>query len=135
MSLALAIGPEWRSGAPAGAALDDLAAARAFYGDALGGRQVWRAERREAPVSVWFLVGGTLVEVRPGIQPGETTMIRLRVADPCALAARCWDAGFTVRVDQAATGPATVSVIDPFGRRVELAHRASPAWPCDSGRE
>ena len=87
-------------------------AARSFYGDALGGREVWRTGRAEAPGSLWFLVGGTLVEV--SADPGAVrAAITLAVDAPYDVAERCWDAGFTVRVRHDGTRPAaTVSVVD-----------------------
>ena len=50
----------------------------------------------------------------------ESEPIVLPVNDPGALAERCWDAGFSVRVGNDETDDATVSVIDPFGRCIEL---------------
>ena len=57
---------------------------------------------------------------------GSTAPIILEVDDPDSVAQRCWDAGLTVRVHQDETGRAPVSVIDPFGRRVDLVPRATP---------
>jgi catechol 2,3-dioxygenase-like lactoylglutathione lyase family enzyme len=101
----------------------DAAAARAFYCDALRGRQVGLAPRRSTVGSLWFLVAGTIVEVRTD-RGSAAAPIALDVDDPDLLAQRCWDAGFTVRVRQDEAGRAPVSVIDPFGRRVDLAPRA-----------
>ena len=108
--------------------LGDADAARAFYHDVLGGRQTWPARRADIGGGLWFLVSGTVIEVRSA--PGsDTTPLMLEVDDPDALAQRCWDAGFTVRVHQDATGRAPVSVIDPFGRRIDLAPMEASTSP------
>jgi hypothetical protein len=90
--------------------------ARAFYCDVLDGRQVWDSERAG---SLSFIVEGTRIDVSTSdAVDGEPVV--LSVANPNALAERCWDAGYSVRVDHDATGVTTMSVIDPFGRRIEL---------------
>jgi catechol 2,3-dioxygenase-like lactoylglutathione lyase family enzyme len=94
-------------------------AARSFYGDVLGGRQVWSTGRPDG--SLWFLVGETLVEVSAGSDGGgEPAPIVLEVDAPEELAERCWDAGFTVRVHDYMTDREAVSVVDPSGRRIDL---------------
>jgi hypothetical protein len=102
----------------------DARAARVFYRRALKGRQVWPAGDAGASGSLWFLVAGSLIEVS-GVLGGNASPIVLDVDDPDGLAQRCWDAGFTVRLNQDSTGRAPVSVFDPFGRRVDLAPRES----------
>src|SRR6185295_4282494 len=66
-----------------------------------------------------------IIEGNPSLE-GSTAPIVLEVDDPDSVAQRCWDAGLTVRVHQDETGRAPVSVIDPFGRRVDLVPRATP---------
>ena len=100
-----------------------VAAARSFYVDALGGRQVWRTGRAEVPESLWFLVGGTLVEVGADAGAAVPAAIALEVDSPDDVAERCWDAGFTVRLRHDGIRPAEVSVVDPFGRRIDLISR------------
>jgi len=96
------------------------AAARAFYRGALRGRQVWPTTGgAEARGSLWFLVGATLVEASPEPRVAATPLV-LEVDEPWELAERCWDAGFTVVVDDADANRPSLSVVDPFGRRVEL---------------
>ena len=106
------------------AAPRDVEAARAFYGDALRGRQLRLPVRRGMTTGLWFLVGGNIVEVRTA-NGGAAAPIVIDVDDPDLLAQRCWDAGFTVRVGEDETGRAPVSVIDPFGRRVDLMPKAA----------
>ena len=89
--------------------------ARAFYCDVLNGRQVWDSERAG---SLSFIVEGTSIDASTSAA-GDREPAVLSVDNPDALAERCWDAGYSVRVDHDATG-VTMSVIDPFGRRIEL---------------
>jgi glyoxalase/bleomycin resistance protein/dioxygenase superfamily protein len=98
--------------------------ARAFYCDVLQGQQVWAGdEAREHDASLSFIVEGTRIDVNAGgASDGEEEPVVLSVPDPGAVAERCWDAGYSVRVggdDESAT-EAAVSVIDPFGRRIDL---------------
>ena len=102
---------------------NDTSLARAFYCDVLHGRQVWE-ERPEGEAGLSFIVEGTRVDVgRNAADDGSPIVLSVR--DPAAVAARCWDAGHTVRVtklsDQStAEREAVVSVIDPFGRQIDL---------------
>jgi hypothetical protein len=112
----------------------EIAAARAFYCGALRGGQVWPTDRPGTGGSLWFLIGGTLVEA--GSESRSATLpIVLDVDDPEASAERCWDAGFSVRVHQDATSRAPVSVVDPFGRRIDLAARVTTRTPCLTAHE
>lgn len=99
---------------------DQTRIAQAFYCDVLHGRQVWDAERAG---SLSFIVEGTRIDVSASAEVDSEPII-LSVADPGALAERCWDAGYNVRVGQGrgleAAEDVTVSVIDPFGRHIEL---------------
>jgi hypothetical protein len=97
-------------------AMDETQIARAFYCDVLHGRQVWDSERAG---SLSFVVEGARIDVSTNAA-GDSEPVVLSVANPDALAERCWDAGYNVRVDHDGTG-VTMSVIDPFGRRIELA--------------
>ena len=106
----------------------EATAARAFYCDALRGRQVWPTEDVVGGGSLWFLVGLTLVEAGPDVRL-TATPIALEVDDPTDMAERCWDAGFSVSVWRDAADRTALSVIDPFGRRVDLAARESAMSP------
>lgn len=105
---------------------EHMRSARVFYGEMLGGRWI-RPPIVESGAfcGSWFAVGGVRVEARADLG-SRAAPILLHVDDPDALAQRCWDAGFTVRVRQDETGRAPVSVIDPFGRRIDLAPRVDP---------
>lgn len=91
-------------------------AAQVFYCDVLRGRQIWDAERAG---NLSFIVEGTRIDVNTSFAR-ESAPVRLSVADPQELAERCWDAGYSVQVGHETAEGAPVSVIDPFGRRIEL---------------
>ena len=99
--------------------LDDdfFIAARRFYRDALGGRELGGAAT-EGHRCLWFLVEHQCLAVRP--RSGLPAPLTLEVEDPEAIAVRCWDAGYTIEVAEAAAAEGVLSVIDPFGQRVEL---------------
>lgn len=92
-------------------------AARSFYQELLGGRQVWPTGRR-AIGRLYFLFDRSLVEVGPA--RSDVEMLELGVDSPYDVAARCWDAGYTVRLLEQ---PGAIAVIDPFGRAVVLRSR------------
>ena len=116
--------PPGHSASALALAPSDASVAQAFYGGALRGRQLRPASRRNAARSLWFLIAGQVVEV--GCDRGAAAApVALHVDDPDLMAQRCWDAGFTVRVRQDATGRAPVSVYDPFGRRIDLVPSAA----------
>ena len=96
-----------------------LTAARHFYVDLLQGRLVCAAARHTDHARLWFRVGDGLIETGPGID--EEDPVLLHVDEPLIVAERCWDAGFTVRMLERPFGGATISVTDPFGRRIGLA--------------
>jgi hypothetical protein len=89
--------------------------ARVFYCDVLQGRQVWDSERAGG---LSFIVEGTRIDVSTSAA-GDREPVVLSVDNPDALAERCWDAGYSVRVEHDATRT-TLSVIDPFGRQIDL---------------
>jgi catechol 2,3-dioxygenase-like lactoylglutathione lyase family enzyme len=92
--------------------------ARAFYCDVLQGREVWEEESgHDGGIS--FVVEGTRIDVgTSNMDDGEPLV--LSVVDPGVVAERCWDAGYSVRVGDEDAGEAAVTVIDPFGRRINL---------------
>jgi len=93
-----------------------LAAARMFYCDTLGGRQMRRTKLHDENDALCFSVGGELVTTGPAATNDRITLI---VDDPVGIAARCWDAGFTVRVRESADAT-TIAVVDPFDLELEL---------------
>lgn len=103
-----------RSGVGAGRSA--LAAARAFYCDALGGRQMRRLQLGDGSSAFRFLVGDELVTTGPGVADERVTLV---VDDALAIAERCWDAGFEVRV-RGTADETSIVVIDPFDRELEV---------------
>jgi len=100
----------------------DLAAATRFYTGPLGGRRVHQSGRRTDGVRLWFRIDDVLIETGPSFHGGPPVL--LHVDDPLAVAERCWDAGFTVRLLDPPFGRATISVMDPFGRQLTLVRAA-----------
>ena len=89
--------------------------ARRFYCDVLEGRQMAADAVERVEGALRFLVAGVAVETGAR-RYDATTRVVLRVRDPEKLAARCWNAGYTVFVDDAVG----VGIVDPFGLRIEL---------------
>lgn len=110
-------------------------AARAFYRQALRGRPLRPTGRNSTAETLAFAVGDTIIEVDPTLGAAAAPL-RLEVDDPHTIAERCWNAGFTVRLGQDETGHAPLSVIDPFGRRVDLVPQTAPGRSSrDTSRE
>lgn len=95
-----------------------LAAAREFYLEILGGREI-RRPQPAGDARLLFMVGGLLIETGPACPDGRGTAVMWadNVED---VASRCWDAGFTVLPSMDAPPMASVIVVDPFGRRIEI---------------
>jgi catechol 2,3-dioxygenase-like lactoylglutathione lyase family enzyme len=94
------------------------AAARSFYEELLGGRQVWPTDHGERRDVLCFLIEQQLIVVCPARRALHEPL-QLLVAAPNAIAERCWDAGFTVRVD-GDREDGVLHVVDPFGRSIAL---------------
>jgi hypothetical protein len=103
-------------------AAHDLVAARTFYIGLLRGTLVSAARRHTERARLSFRIDGVLVETGPGAHGGAPVL--LHVDDPLAVAERCWDAGFSVRLRDRPFGDAIVSVTDPFGREIDLVRHA-----------
>jgi len=94
----------------------EVAAATRFYCGALCGQPAGYAEASGRLRRLWFRVGDAIIETGLGWRARER--IALPVHDPDETAERCWDAGFSVFVHD--DSPAPLSVVDPFGRRIDL---------------
>ena len=103
-------------------ALAHEAAARSFYEEILGGRQVWPTDRGERRGVLWFLVEQQLVEVCPERRTLREPL-QLLVAAHNEIAERCWDAGYTVRLGGIQEDE-ILHVVDPFGRSIALIRQA-----------
>lgn len=99
-----------------GTAVGSTLAARGFYCHALGGRQIRRERLGNGTAVFSFLVGGNLVTTGPN---AANDRVQLVVEDVVAIAERCWDAGFEVRVGASAESGSIV-VVDPFDLELEL---------------
>lgn len=101
---------------------EEVEAARVLYCELLDGLEIVSATPADAEKSVCFVVDDVLIETGHGCR-GQ--MARVPVEDPERLAARCWNAGYTVVVGDAAgaSRSAAISVLDPFGLRIELTSR------------
>lgn len=94
---------------------DTVSRARRFYCDVLEGHQMHAGAAERVEGALRFLVAGVAVETG-AVRRDAATPVVLRVSDPENLAARCWNAGYTVFVDDTVG----VGIIDPFGLRIEL---------------
>jgi hypothetical protein len=97
------------------------AAARDFYLEVLRGREIRWPERPGAE-RLFFLVGHSLIETGPGV-PAIRAPSVIFVDEVEETAARCWDAGFTVDLSFDASALPSFTLIDPFGRQIELVQR------------
>lgn len=93
----------------------------AFWVELLGGREVWPAERRSARGSRWFVIGKSLIELRPML-PMNESVVELEVDSPEDLLERAWNAGYRVEVREDHEG-VSMAIVDPEGRRVRLIQR------------
>jgi hypothetical protein len=100
---------------------EHVEAARRFYCDVLDGRQI-ASPTSEAERALWFMVRGALIET--GYERrDQSARIALRVKNPEEIAARCWDAGYTVLMHEEETSaPGALAILDPFGLRIDLRH-------------
>lgn len=96
----------------------DKRIARAFYCDVLQGQQVW-TDASGSGANLAFIVEGSRIDVDTSAGVDDEPLV-LSVHNPSAVAARCWDAGFSVHVADAARGEPAVFIVDPFGRRINL---------------
>lgn len=99
----------------------EIERARRLYCDLLDGQQLAEDDSAPIDIALRFLVAGVAVHTGAN-RRGATSRVVLRVRDPESLAARCWNAGFTIFVDEpvASSAKATVGIVDPFGLRIEL---------------
>ena len=82
---------------------------------------MWPTGPRASARGLWFMVGSTVVRV--SLVDREIDAPALHVDSPAAIAERCWDAGYTVRVKGQDSDD--LIVMDPFGRELVLTPRTS----------
>jgi catechol 2,3-dioxygenase-like lactoylglutathione lyase family enzyme len=106
-------------------------AARRFYGELLGMRELEKPAPLRARGGAWFACGGQQLHigVEPAFAPARKAHPALAVADIDRLAARLAAAGIEVTWDDALPGVRRCYVADPWGNRLELTgtERRGPA--------
>jgi catechol 2,3-dioxygenase-like lactoylglutathione lyase family enzyme len=97
-------------------------AARRFYGELLGLREVEKPEPLRARGGAWFACGAQQlhVGVEPAFTPARKAHPALAVTDLERLAERLAAAGVGVTWDDALRGVRRCYVADPWGNRLEL---------------
>src|SRR5262245_31427202 len=96
-----------------------VSAARFFYCVLLGGRHVWRSGTAVPRDRLRFVVGDSVIETGPSYR-NVHAHVAVRPEDAEDLAARCWDAGFSVYVRSCYGLSPCLTVVDPFGQRIDL---------------
>ncbi len=102
------------------------AAARGFFGDLLGLRELRKPPDLAARGGCWFACGDTPLHlgVDPAFRPALKAHPALLVRDLESLIARLAEAGHSARRDAPLEGYRRVYVDDPFGNRIELMQRS-----------
>ncbi len=97
-------------------------AARRFYAELLGLREVPKPEPLRSRGGVWFSAGAQElhVGVEESFAPARKAHPGLVVDDLDAVAGRLDAGGFPTRDDDAIAGTRRLYVDDPFGNRIEL---------------
>ena len=98
------------------------AAARAFYGTALGLREIPKPAPLAARGGVWYAVGDQELHlgVAEDFLPAKKAHPAFRVPDAAAVAERLREAGFAARWDTSLPDRPRFFTDDPFGNRVEI---------------
>ncbi len=97
-------------------------AARTFFGEILGLREVEKPTALRARGGVWFETGNLQLHlgVDPAFRPATKAHVALEVQCLNALRDRLIDAGHRVQEDVPLDGFDRLHVDDPFGNRTEL---------------
>jgi len=97
-------------------------AARSFYGDLLGLREIPKPPALAARGGVWFQLGDQElhVGVEPEFRPALKAHPAFRCADPDALAISLQAQGVPVTWDNGVPGVRRFFTSDPFGNRLEV---------------
>jgi catechol 2,3-dioxygenase-like lactoylglutathione lyase family enzyme len=100
------------------------AAARHFYGELLGLREIPKPEGVRATGGAWFAIGSSGQELHIGIQEPFAPAIKahpgLLVSGYASLLERLESAGIRVTPDDRIAGVERCFVADPWGNRLEL---------------
>jgi catechol 2,3-dioxygenase-like lactoylglutathione lyase family enzyme len=99
-------------------------AARRFYGELLGLRELPKPAALAARGGVWFAVGSTGQQLHIGVEfdhvPARKAHPAFAAGDADGLAARLEAAGHPVRWDAELPGVRRFYVDDPWGNRIEV---------------
>ncbi len=97
-------------------------AARRFYGDLLGMKEVLKPRGLAKRGGCWFESGG--VQIHLGVEdnfgPAKKAHPALRCRDYDSLTARLRAAGVEIKDDDNIPGVRRCHIFDPFGNRIEL---------------
>ena len=98
------------------------AAARRFYGEVLGLREIPKPQALAGRGGVWFELGDTQLHlgVDPDFRPAKKAHVGFEVSDLDAIAGRCRAAGHETRADDNLPHRRRFFVDDAFGNRLEL---------------
>jgi len=97
-------------------------AARQFYGEVLGLREISKPAPLASRGGVWFELGDTQVHlgVEADFRPAKKAHVGFEVEDLDGMIERCRAAGHEPRPDDALPGRRRVFIDDVFGNRLEL---------------
>ena len=98
------------------------AAARAFFGAALGLAELRKPPEQAARGGCWFAIGGLQLHlgVEAGFRPAQKAHVALRTDDLTALRARLSRSGHQLTDASPVEGRARFFTTDPFGNRIEF---------------
>ena len=98
-----------------------LKAARRLYCELLDGLEIPPEASAGDESVICFVVNCVVIETGNG-RRRPTARVLVPVEDPETIAARCWNSGYTVMVDDVtgASRAAVFTVLDPFGLHIEL---------------
>ena len=104
------------------------AAARTFYGDVLGLREIPKPENMAARGGLWFMAGeiGVHLGLDPDFLPARKAHVAYEVTNLDDLRSRLESGGTPTRDDVPIAGYRRFHTEDPFGNRMELLE-ANPA--------
>ena len=97
-------------------------AARGFYRDLLGMKELAKPAELAKRGGCWFQSGGVQIHlgIDPDFHPAKKAHPALRCTDYAGLTARLQRAGVEVIPDDALPGTTRCYIHDPFGNRIEL---------------
>jgi glyoxylase I family protein len=115
--------------------ITNVAAARAFYGDGLGLREI-PAPREFDFVAIWYDLGGTYLHLLLKNQPDSISPRHfcLAVTDIVAARKQCQSRGIAIDETVKIAAADRFFIRDPDGNRIELLQWQRPYAPATDGR-